>query len=229
MKLTPANLAELDYAKSPDGLIPAVVQHVRDDRVLMLGYVDAESLAATFSSERVTFHSRSKGRLWTKGESSGHYLHFVEGYADCDRDAVLLLAQPEGPTCHTGAASCFEESGGPAGEEPEPDTDDAAPTGEAGDAPTDLGFLRKLEDLLHARMPHAESESYTSRLLAKGTLKVAQKVGEEGVEMALEAAGGTDERLLEEAADLMYHYLLLLRAKGYRLADVVTVLRAREG
>lgn len=231
MKLTPANLEALDFGKSPDGLLPAVVQHVGDDRVLMLGYVNAESLRETFESERVTFYSRSKGRLWTKGESSGHYLDFIEGYADCDRDAVLLLANPQGPTCHTGTASCFEEAEEAAFAKTGPDE---APTeasdatgGDGGPESQELTFLHELEQLLHARQPDAGSDSYTSRLLAKGVMKVAQKVGEEGVEMALEAAAGSDELLLEEAADLMYHYLLLLRAKGQRLGDVVEVLRKR--
>ena len=211
MKLTPDNAPTLDFAKHADGLLPAVVQDADTARVLMLGYVTAESLARTFDSGHVTFYSRSKRRLWTKGETSGHVLRFEAGFADCDRDAVLLLARPQGPTCHTGAASCFGEPGA------------AAPPTPLGD----LAFLRKLEGLLHERTPDAESDSYTSRLLAKGPMKVAQKVGEEGVELALEAVGGTDELLLEEAADLMYHYLLLLRAKGKHLADVVEVLESR--
>lgn len=206
MLLTADTLDAVDFAKHPDRLAPAVVQDPRDGRVLMLGYLSEVSLRKTFDTGHVTFYSRSKQRLWTKGESSGNVLDFVAAYADCDRDAVLVHAHPQGPTCHTGADTCFGQPTAPFGA---------------------LGFLADLERLLHARQPDAHSDSYTSRLLAKGPMKVAQKVGEEGVEMALEAVGGTDELLLEEAADLMYHYLLLLRAKGRRLSDVVEVLRKR--
>lgn len=205
MLLTADTARAVDFAKYPDGLAPAVVQDPRDGRVLVLAYLSPESLAATFASGRVTFYSRSRRRLWTKGETSGHYLDFVAAYADCDRDAVLVHAHPLGPTCHTGADTCF---GQPSGK-------------------TDHAFLDELETLLHARQPDPDSDSYTSRLLARGPMKVAQKVGEEGVEMALEAVGGTDDLLVEEAADLLYHYLLLLRAKDKRLADVVHVLRKR--
>ena len=215
MLLTADHLDAVDFAKHPGALAPAVVQDPRDGRVLMLGYLSAESLAATYASGRVTFFSRSKGRLWTKGESSGHYLDFVAAYADCDRDAVLVHAYPQGPTCHTGADTCFGQ--GPAPE---------APPGKTAER-DDLAFLAELERLLHDRRPDPDSDSYTARLLARGPMKIAQKVGEEGVELALEAVGGTDELLLEEAADLMYHYLLLLRAKGKHLADVVEVLRKR--
>ncbi len=201
MRLHPENITELDFSKSADGLLPAVVQDWRDGRVLMVGYVSVASLQLTFSSSHVTFYSRSKRRLWTKGESSGNVLELHSAWADCDQDSVLLYAKPTGPVCHTGADTCFSAS------EPH--------------------FLLRLEALLNARQPDADSESYTSRLLAKGVMKVAQKVGEEGVEMALEAVGGTDALLTEEAADLMYHYLLLLRAKGQGLADVVEVLERR--
>ena len=219
MTLTAADISRLAFAKTPDALLPAVVQHARDGRVLMLGYVSAESLAQTFETGLVTFFSRSKQRLWTKGESSGHTLTLQSAAMDCDRDAVLLRVLPKGPTCHTGAETCFDEG-----------TEVQSPFGKTDHdltAPADLAFLLELEALLHARQPDADSKSYTSRLLAKGVMKVAQKVGEEGVEMALEATGGTDELLTEEAADLMYHYLLLLRAKGQRLGDVVRVLKTR--
>ena len=214
MTLTADTISSLAFAKTPDGLLPAVVQHAVDGRVLMLGYVNAESLRRTFDTGLVTFFSRSRQRLWTKGEQSGHTLKVVLAKADCDRDTVLFLAEPTGPTCHTGSDTCFDES-----------ADDLTPFGKT--THPDLDFLLQLETLLHARQPDAGSESYTSRLLAKGVMKVAQKVGEEGVEMALEAVGGTDELFTEEAADLMYHYLLLLRAKGQRLEDVVRVLRTR--
>ena len=227
MTLTPATVPRLAFAKTPDALLPAVVQHARDGRVLMLGYVSAESLAVTFDKGLVTFFSRSKQRLWTKGEESGHTLALVSAHADCDRDAVLFRVLPKGPTCHTGEDTCFDEGTevlapyAPSGKTDSAADDDAATTTD------DLAFLLELEDLLHGRQPDADSKSYTSRLLAKGVMKVAQKVGEEGVEMALEATGGTDDLLTEEAADLMYHYLLLLRAKGQRLGDVVRVLRGR--
>lgn len=228
MLLTPADIPRLAFAKTPDALLPAVVQHARDGRVLMVGYVSAESLAVTFKKALVTFYSRSKQRLWTKGESSGNHLALVSAHADCDLDAILFKVLPKGPTCHTGEDTCFDE-----GTEVQPafGPPASAPSGKTdGDATTtgDLAFLLELEDLLHARQPDAASESYTSRLLAKGVMKVAQKVGEEGVEMALEATGGTDELLTEEAADLMYHYLLLLRAKDQRLGDVVRVLKGRK-
>ncbi len=224
MTLTADTIDRLAFAKTADGLLPAIVQHATDGRVLMLGYVNAESLRETLTSGLVTFYSRSKGRLWTKGESSGHTLRVVLAKADCDRDTVLFLAHPNGPTCHTGEDTCFDDAdgkldtfsnatnnatafaktlGAPQGQNP-PQMPDPHP----------LDFLLELETLLHERQPDAASESYTSRLLAKGVMKVAQKVGEEGVEMALEAVGGTDELFTEEAADLMYHYLLLLRAKG---------------
>ena len=219
MTLSPADIPRLAFAKTPDALLPAVVQHARDGRVLMLGYVSAESLAQTFDTGLVTFYSRSKQRLWTKGETSGNTLHLESAAADCDRDAVLLRVLPKGPTCHTGEDTCFDEGS---------DVQSAfAKTDSDARGTADLAFLLELEDLLHARQPDPDSKSYTSRLLAEGVMKVAQKVGEEGVEMALEATGGTDELLTEEAADLMYHYLLLLRAKGQRLADVVQVLRKR--
>ena len=205
----------VDFAKYPDALAPAVVQDPADGAVLMLGYLSAESLARTFATGLVTFHSRSRGRLWTKGETSGHRLAFVAAYADCDRDAVLVHARPHGPTCHTGADTCF---GQPPAE---------APSGKTDDTAADLAFLTELGRLLHARQPDADAASYTSRLLARGPMKIAQKVGEEGVEVALEAVGGTDELLLEESADLLYHLLLLLRSKGKRLGDVVAVLRKR--
>ena len=246
MKLTAARLDDLDFGKSPDGLLPAVVQDVRDDAVLMLGYVSRESLAESFATEQVTFFSRSRGELWRKGATSGNALQLLDARADCDRDAVLLLVHPAGPTCHTGARSCFGvgEDGGHDGASAKTGPSDAPAAVEDGvlaqaapaddrDGPetdgaaSELAFLRKLETLLHAREADAASASYTARLLARGPKKIAQKVGEEGVELALEAAAGPDDLLLEEAADLMYHYLLLLRSRGKRLADVVDVLAAR--
>ena len=256
MTLTADTIAELAFAKTPDGLLPAVVQHATDGRVLMLGYVNAESLRETFRTGLVTFYSRSKRRLWTKGEASGNTLRLVLAKADCDRDTVLFLVEPAGPTCHTGEDTCFDDAdakstpynkesraaeavapsgkteiagsqGLPRQAAPSRNDDLAVTIGGEQRPPSDLNFLLELEQLLHSRLPDAQSESYTSRLLAEGVMKVAQKVGEEGVEMALEAVGGTDELFTEEAADLMYHYLLLLRAKGQRLGDVVEVLRTR--
>ncbi len=222
MTLTADNIDQLTFAKTSEALLPAVVQHARDGRVLMLGYVSAASLRETFSKGLITFYSRSKGRLWTKGEASGNTLRLVLAKADCDRDTVLFLAEPTGPTCHTGEDTCFDDADGKL----TPYSKDTA-FAKTQDTSADLSFLLELQTLLHGRQPDADSESYTSRLLAKGVMKVAQKVGEEGVEMALEAVGGTDALFTEEAADLMYHYLLLLRAKGQRLEDVVAILRQR--
>jgi phosphoribosyl-ATP pyrophosphohydrolase/phosphoribosyl-AMP cyclohydrolase len=212
MKLTAENVKDLDFSKNPQGLLPAIVQDKKTSLVLMLGYVNAESLHTTFRTGNVTFYSRSKERLWTKGETSGNTLDLDSAFFDCDRDTVLFLVQPQGPTCHLGENSCFGESYG---------KEHVLPGGQ------ELLFLKELEQVLHAKQADANSPSYTSRLLAAGVMKIAQKVGEEGVEVALEAAAGSDELLLEEAADLMYHYLLLLRIKGKRLKDVVNVLETR--
>lgn len=193
----------LDFDKQ-GGLLPAIVQHAVTGEVLMLGYMNAEALQKTQATGKVTFFSRSKDRLWTKGETSGHTLDLVSLAPDCDRDALLVRALPNGPTCHTGTKSCFGEAPGP-----------------------DIAFLGELERIIAARASASPEESYTARLMARGLLKIAQKVGEEGVETALAATNQDDEALTGEAADLIFHLLVLLKARGLSLADVVSVLEAR--
>lgn len=197
------DLDRLDFAKG-GGLLPAVVQHWLTGDVLMLGYMDAQALAATRASGLVTFHSRSKGRQWTKGESSGHVLRLKGLYADCDADTLLVLADPAGPTCHRGTRSCFG--------------DDARPP---------LGFLGELDALVAQRAVERPQGSYTTRLFEGGMRRIAQKVGEEGVETALAAVAQGDDELLGEAADLLFHLTVLLRARGLGLADAAARLAAR--
>ena len=183
------------------GLLPAIVQDATTLRVLMLGYMDRDALAATLATGRVTFFSRRKGRLWTKGEQSGHYLELVAIEADCDADTLLVQARPQGPTCHLQRASCFPS------------------------APDD--FLAELQELVARRERERPADSYTTRLFEEGTRAVAQKVGEEGVETALAAVVQDDAALLGEAADLVYHLVVLLQSRGLALADAIAVLRAR--
>lgn len=201
------DINKLDWGKG-DGLLPAVVQHVRSGAVLMLGYMNREALEATQTSGRVTFWSRSKRRLWTKGETSGHFLEMRAIAADCDGDTVLILAEPTGPACHTGTPTCFGEDAPRAAAEP-------------------LAFLATLECLLAQRIADRPAGSYTARLVAEGPLRIAQKVGEEGLEVALAAAAQGDERVVSEAADLVYHLMLLLKIKGLGLAAVVGELERR--
>ena len=190
----------LDWDKGA-GLLPAIVQDAATLRVLMLGYMDRAALEATVATRRVTFFSRSKGRLWTKGESSGHWLDLVSLDVDCDGDTLLLLAHPQGPTCHLQRESCFP------------------------DAPGSL--LAELSALVERRRGEMPEGSYTTRLFEGGTRRIAQKVGEEGVETALAAVAEDDDALLGEAADLMFHLLVLLRARGLGLADVEAKLATR--
>lgn len=200
--LTKEDIPTLDWAKT-DGLIPAIVQDATSGQVLMLGCMNQEALAVTLDTSKVTFFSRSKGRLWTKGESSAHWLHLVDISTDCDSDALLVLARPDGPTCHRGTVSCF--------------------------SPLEhkWNFLRSLEVLIQSRR-HANPEtSYTAQLFARGTKRIAQKVGEEGVETALAATVKDKEELKNEAADLVYHLLVLLADADLELADVIDTLRAR--
>lgn len=196
----PDDPENLDWAKG-DGLLPAIVQDVDTLRVLMLGYMNAEALAATRVSGHVTFYSRSKQRLWTKGESSGHFLDLVDIRADCDDDTLLVLARPHGPTCHLGRSSCFPDAPG--------------------------GFLAELDALVAARERERPAGSYTTNLFDAGVRRIAQKVGEEGVETSLAAVAQDDAALLGESADLLYHLLVLLRARGLSLDDAVAVLRER--
>ncbi|GAA4010702.1 bifunctional phosphoribosyl-AMP cyclohydrolase/phosphoribosyl-ATP diphosphatase HisIE [Hymenobacter fastidiosus] len=200
----------LDFAKMND-LLPAVVQDADTGQVLMLGYVNEEAWAKTQQEGRVTFFSRSKNRLWTKGETSGNYLTVVSLHPDCDGDAILIRARPDGPTCHRGTTSCFEQ--------PEQTAYPAAP----------VGFLAELERLVQRRrdFPAEEPNSYTVSLFRKGMPKIAQKVGEEAVETVIDAVGGNIEGLKGEVADLLYHLLVLLAASQVTLEEVVAVLRAR--
>jgi phosphoribosyl-ATP pyrophosphohydrolase/phosphoribosyl-AMP cyclohydrolase len=198
-----SDLTDIDFAKG-DGLVPAIVQHADSGEVLMLGYMNADALAATQTKSLVTFWSRSKQRLWTKGETSGDVLYLVSLAADCDRDTLLVRARPAGPTCHLGTKSCFGDAPGP-----------------------DTAFLGELQAIVEARADADPSQSYTAKLLAKGLLKVAQKVGEEGVETALAGAAENDDALLNEAADLMFHLTVLLKARGKTLGDVAKVLESR--
>ncbi|MDO1529700.1 bifunctional phosphoribosyl-AMP cyclohydrolase/phosphoribosyl-ATP diphosphatase HisIE [Fulvimonas sp. R45] len=199
----PIDLSRLDWTKG-GGLLPAVVQHWLTGEVLMLGYMNAEALAETQRSGRVTFFSRSRQRLWTKGESSGHVLALKSIRADCDADTLLVQAEPQGPTCHLGTSSCFGE-----------------------DARPPLGFLAELDALVAQRHAARPQGSYTTKLFEAGTRRIAQKVGEEGVETALAGVAQGDEDLLGEAADLVFHLTVLLRARGLSLADVATVLAQR--
>ena len=192
-----------DFAKMPDGLIPAIVQNAENQQVLMLGYLNAEALEQTLKSGLVTFFSRSKQRLWTKGESSGNTLALQEIYLDCDQDAILIKAIPKGPVCHTGTDTCWAE-------------DKASGY-----------FLPTLEKTILDRQKNAPEDSYTAKLFASGIPKMAQKVGEEAVETVIEALGQDRNLLLNETADLLYHLLVLLAAKEVRLEEVEAVLQAR--
>ncbi|PXV61506.1 phosphoribosyl-ATP pyrophosphatase /phosphoribosyl-AMP cyclohydrolase [Dyella jiangningensis] len=203
MNTTTLDPSPLDWAKG-DGLLPAIVQHWLTGEVLMLGYMNAEALAATQARGQVTFFSRSKQRLWTKGESSGHVLALKSVRMDCDADTLLVLAEPHGPTCHNGTSSCFG--------------DDAQPP---------LGFLAELDALIAQRHAERPAGSYTTKLFEGGIRRMAQKVGEEGVETALAAVAQDDEALLGEAADLVYHLAVALRARGLGLSDVAAVLEQR--
>jgi phosphoribosyl-AMP cyclohydrolase / phosphoribosyl-ATP pyrophosphohydrolase len=199
-------IAELEWTKG-DGLLPAVVQDARSGQVLMLGYMNREALRATLAERRVTFFSRARNRLWTKGETSGNALHVVDVLADCDQDTLLVLANPDGPTCHAGTRSCFGD----------------ASESEA----TRLSFLSQLEAVIAQRMSERPEGSYTARLWAEGPTRIAQKVGEEGVEVALAAVTQADERLVSEAADLLYHLALLLKTRNLSFANVVRELQQR--
>jgi phosphoribosyl-AMP cyclohydrolase / phosphoribosyl-ATP pyrophosphohydrolase len=193
----------LDWNKD-NGLLPTIVQDWRSGAVLMLGYMNAQALQTTQQSGKVTFFSRSKGRLWTKGETSGHFLLLKSLYVDCDADTILIHAQPQGPTCHLGTASCFGD----------------------GSAPP-LEFLARLDRLVADRERDRPKGSYTTELFEAGIRRIAQKVGEEAVETALAAVVESDQALLGEAADLLYHLLILLRARNLSLDSVVETLKAR--
>lgn len=192
--------------KSAHGLIPAIIQDAETKNVLMLGYMNEESLQKTIETQKVTFFSRSKQRLWTKGEESGNFLELVSIKNDCDGDTLLIQAKPVGPTCHTGADTCWQE----------PNSDN-------------YGFISELEATIKSRRENSDSErSYVASLFEKGINKIAQKVGEEAVEVVIEAKDANDELFLSESADLLFHYLILLQAKGFQLNDVVEVLKGRQ-
>ena len=194
---------QLDWAKM-GGLIPAIVQDAAGGEVRMLAYMDRASLEATIADRLVTFHSRSRGDLWRKGETSGNLLDLVEISADCDSDALLILAAPRGPTCHTGSDSCFGDEGAPG-----------------------TGFIASLAATLERRASADPATSYTARLAKSGVKRIAQKVGEEAVEVALAAASGDVAELTNEAADLLYHLTVLLPAAGSSWADVIAELKRR--
>ena len=200
---------EIDFDKYSDGLVPAIVQDAQTLRVLMLGFMNREAMEKTQQEGKVTFWSRSKKRLWTKGEESGHFLLFKSMSADCDHDTLLVKAEPLGPVCHTGADTCWNEENRPV---------------QQGE-----GFLYELESVIEARRQSASEKSYVATLFGKGLNKIAQKVGEEAVELVIEAKDDNKDLFLNEAADLLFHYLLLLHAKDCSLQDVVRVLKERHG
>lgn len=204
--MTPAQITALDWSKG-NGLLPAIVQDAHTGNVLMLGYMNADALQLTLDSKRVTFFSRSKNRLWTKGETSHNFLNVVAVTADCDNDTLLVAAHPDGPTCHTGSASCFG---------------DAAITGASS-----LAFLARLEAVIAQRIADKPDGSYTAKLWSEGPTRIAQKVGEEGVEVALASVTQTDDRLVSESADLLFHLTLLLKSRDLSLQSVVRELEQR--
>ena len=192
----------VDFQKT-DGLVPAIIQDHLSNKVLMLGYMNREALEQTLSDGKVTFFSRSKNRLWTKGESSNHFLHLVDIAVDCDQDTLLIKARPDGPTCHTGADTCWNEKN------------------------LSNDFLQQLENVIRQRRDQPDDTSYTTSLFKRGINKIAQKVGEEAVELVIEAKYNNADLFLNEDADLLFHYLILLSAKGYELGDVVKILEGR--
>ena len=194
---------EIDFEKG-NGLVPVIIQDWSTNRVLMLGYMNEEALKKTKSEGKVTFYSRSKERLWTKGETSGNFLEVKEIIADCDNDTLLIKTEPQGPTCHTGADTCFNESNG-----------------------ANALFLHYLQDIIVERRNSTADKSYTKLLFDKGINKIAQKVGEEAVELVIEAKDSDEDLFKNEAADLLFHLLVLLEAKNVKLGDVVDVLRER--
>jgi phosphoribosyl-ATP pyrophosphohydrolase/phosphoribosyl-AMP cyclohydrolase len=196
----------IDFTKNNDGLIPAIIQDFETKKVLMLGYMNLEAYEKTLLTNKVTFFSRSKNRLWTKGEESGHFLNLIEMKIDCDNDTLLIQAQPEGPICHTGSDTCWQESN-----------------------TENYGFLSKLENTIRNRRENSSAnKSYVASLFELGINKIAQKVGEEAVEVIIEAKDNNDVLFLNESADLLFHYLILLQAKGFQLEDVVSVLKDRD-
>ena len=195
----------INFSKHPDGLVPAIVQDASTKCVLMLGYLNQEAVNTTQEKQQVTFYSRSKKRLWTKGEESGHFLQLVDMAVDCDQDTLLIQANPVGPSCHTGDDTCWGE-----------------------DNTSSYGFLTALEEVIADRKNNPSDKSYVARLFAKGINKIAQKVGEEAVETVIEAKDENSDLFLNESADLVFHLMILLQAKGHRLDDVVQILEERQ-
>ena len=193
----------IDFKKYADGLVPAIVQDFKTNKVLMLGFMNDEAVAKTEEIGKITFYSRSKNRLWTKGEESGNFLMLKEMKVDCDNDTLLIKANPVGPVCHTGADTCFNEKN------------------------HSDNFLEYLEHVIDLRKQVSPDQSYVSKLFTRGINKIAQKVGEEAVELVIEAKDNNEDLFLNEAADLMFHYLLLLNAKGYKLQNVIQILQQR--
>lgn len=194
----------LDFSKAADGLLPAIIQDVNTRTVLMLGYMNEEALTKTQESGNVTFYSRSKKRLWTKGEESGNFLELVSIKEDCDQDTLLIQVKPKGPTCHKGSDTCWDSKN-----------------------ESSFGFLSELEATIKSRKENNSEESYVASLFRKGINKIAQKVGEEAIEIVIEAKDDNEELFLNESADLLFHYMILLQAKGYTLTDIVSVLEGR--
>ncbi|MBI1225320.1 MAG: bifunctional phosphoribosyl-AMP cyclohydrolase/phosphoribosyl-ATP diphosphatase HisIE [Bacteroidetes bacterium] len=207
---------QINFKKYPDGLAPAIIQDAQTGVVLMLGFMDEAAFVKTLEEQRVTFFSRSKQRLWMKGEMSGNFLDVVEVLPDCDADTILIKAKPHGPVCHTGSDTCF-------GEKNDVRTDRVTQS-----HPVSEMFLPELETIINGRFKNLDENSYVASLAKKGVKKIAQKVGEEAVELVLEAQDDKPDLFLGEAADLVFHLLVLLRAKGFSLADVEAVLRSRK-
>ena len=197
---------KIDFNKNSDGLVPAIIQDATTKNLLMLGYMDEEAFLKTKETKLVTFFSRTKKRLWTKGEESGNVLHLVAMKLDCDNDTLLIQVTPNGPTCHKGSATCWNEENTP-----------------------NYGFFSSLETTIAERIANKNTDkSYVASLFAKGINKVAQKVGEEAVEVVIEAMDNNDELFLYESADLLFHYLMLLQAKGFKLKDIENELKKRQ-
>ena len=195
----------IDFNKNNDGLVPAIIQDATTKNVLMLGYMNEEAFAKTQETKLVTFYSRTKNRLWTKGEESGNVLHLVDMKLDCDNDTLLIQVNPKGPTCHKGSDTCWNEENSP-----------------------NYGFFTTLENVIKERVANKDiKKSYVASLFDKGINKVAQKVGEEAVETVIEAMDNNDELFLYESADLLFHYLMLLQAKGFTLKDIEVELKSR--
>jgi phosphoribosyl-ATP pyrophosphohydrolase/phosphoribosyl-AMP cyclohydrolase len=196
---------EINFNKNIDGLLPAIIQDIATKTVLMLGYMNKEAYDKTIESKKVTFFSRTKNRLWTKGEESGNFLNLISIQLDCDNDTFLVKVKPVGPTCHTGSDTCWQDTNN-----------------------QDYGFISELENTIQLRKENASFEtSYVASLFEKGINKIAQKVGEEAIEVVIEAKDTNDDLFLSESADLLFHYLILLQAKGFKIEDVVTILKNR--